>query len=373
MTKYIIRRLIQAIPTFFGITLISYLLLWASPGSVADRLFFGPNIRPDVKARLSAELGINDPFPIQYLRWLAGDDWMRRDTDGDGLADQAFLVALEAPELDRSGKPVRDENGEIVTRPLPPGKNRGILRGDFSNSFLKRRPAMNLIMDSLPATLELGVASLVFSLTIGIPVGVFSAIARGRLFDNSSRVMAVLLNAIPNFWLGLVLILIFGSALGWLPMGGRCEPTLTGVCPSLPERLKYLLLPMIVLSATNVAIFSRFMRTSMLEVMNQDYIRTARAKGLSDRQVYFKHATRNALIPIATLLGPIITGLWGGAIVTEVIFSWPGVGRVALQSVIQLDYPVVMAVVIFASVSTILGFLLSDIMYALIDPRIRME
>ena len=374
MAKYIIRRLFQAIPTFFGITFISYLLLWASPGSVADRLFFGPNIRGDVKARLSAELGINDPFPIQYLRWLAGDDWMRRDTDGDGLADHAFLVDLEAPELDRSGKPVRDEeSGEIVMQRLPPGENRGILRGDFSRSFLKRQPALNLITDSLPATLELGVASLLFSLTIGIPVGVFSAITRGRLFDNSSRVMAVLLNAVPNFWLGLILILVFGSALGWLPMGGRCAPTLTGVCPSLQTRLHYLLLPMVVLSATNVAIFSRFMRTSMLEVMNQDYIRTARAKGLSNRQVFFKHATRNALIPIATLLGPIITGLWGGAIVTETIFSWPGVGRVALQAVIQLDYPVVMAVVIFASVGTILGFLLSDIMYAVIDPRIRME
>jgi peptide/nickel transport system permease protein len=185
--------------------------------------------------------------------------------------------------------------------------------------------------------------------------------------------MAVLLNAVPNFWLGLILILVFGSSLGWLPMGGRCAPTLTGECAPLTERLKYLLLPMVVLSANNVAVFSRFMRTSMLEVMNQDYIRTAHAKGLADRQVFFKHATRNALIPIATLLGPIITGLWGGAIVTETIFSWPGVGRVALNSVLQLDYPVVMAVVIFASIGTILGFLLSDIMYALIDPRIRLE
>ena len=373
MTKYIIRRLLQAIPTFLGITFISYFLLWASPGSVADRLFFGPNIRPDVKVRMSAQLGIDDPFPVQYLRWLAGDDWMRWDSDGDGVADGSFLVDLEMPQIDRNGKPLRGEDGEILTERMPPGENYGILRGDFSRSFLKRQPALNLITDALPATLELGIASLLFSIIIGLPVGIISAITRGKLFDNGSRIMAVILNAVPNFWLGLIFILVFGSALGLMPMGGRCEPTLTGVCPPLTERLHFLLLPMLVLSANNVAVFSRFMRTSMLEVMNKDYVRTARSKGLSDRLVFFKHATRNALIPIATLLGPIITGLWGGAIVTETIFAWPGVGRVALNAVIQLDYPVVMAVVIFASVGTILGFLLSDIMYAVIDPRIRLE
>jgi peptide/nickel transport system permease protein len=373
MVKYIVRRLIQAIPTFLGITVISYFLLWASPGSVADRLFFAPNIRPDTKARLEAQLGINDPLPIQYLRWLIGDDWMRWDSDGDGLADHSFLVDLEAPQIGRDGKPVRDENDQIIMEPMPPGENYGILRGDFSKSFLKRQPAIKLITDNLSATLELGISALVFSLIIGIPVGVLSAVNRGRLFDNSSRIMAVILNAIPNFWLGLILILVFGSALGWLPMGSRCDATLTGECPPITDRLQYLLLPTLVLAGNNIAVFSRFTRTSMLEVMNQDYVRTARAKGLSRRLIYFKHAMRNALIPIATLLGPIITGLWGGAIVTETIFSWPGVGRVALNAVIQLDYPVVMAVVIFASVGTIFGFLLSDIMYAVIDPRIRLE
>ena len=359
MTKYVIRRLIQAIPTFFGITFLSYLLVWASPGSVVDRLFFGPNIRPEAKEALAAQLGINDPFPIQYLRWLAGDDWMRWDSDGDGVADSSVLIPLDA-------------NGD--GEPEPPGDSYGILRGDFSNSFLKRNtPAVELITDSLPATIELGVAALLLSLLVGIPVGILSAASRGRWFDNASRVMAVIFNAIPGFWLGLILILVVGSWLDLLPMGSRCAPSLTGECPPIHQRLEYLIMPTFVLATGNIALFSRFMRTSMLEVLGQDYVRTARSKGLSSRVVYFKHAMRNALIPIATLLGPAITGLWAGAVVTETIFSWPGAGRVAVNAVVQQDFPVVMAVVIFAAISTIIGFLLSDFLYAAIDPRIRLS
>ena len=359
MIKYIIRRLAQSIPTFFGITLFSYLLLWLAPGSVVDRLFFAPNISEDTRASLEAELGINDPFHIQYIRWLAGDDWLRWDSDGDEIADQAveFIIPLDA-----------DGDGE----PEPPGDNYGILRGDFGRSFVQKQPVMDIIIDRLPATLELGIASLITALVIGIPVGVLSAASKGKLFDNFSRVLAVIFNAIPAFWLGLILILFFGSQLGLLPLGTRCAATLTGVCPPVFQRIEYLILPTIVLSATNIALFSRYVRTSTLEVMHQDYIRTARAKGLSRRNVYFKHAMRNAMIPVATLLGPIVTNLWGGAIVTETVFAWPGVGRVAFQSAIQQDFPVVMGVVIFASIGTILGFLLSDILYVLIDPRIRL-
>lgn len=360
MFKYIIRRLIQSIPTFLGITLFSYLLLWMAPGSVVDRLFFAPNISEETRSRLEAQLGINDPFHIQYLRWLVGDDWLRWDTDGDGIADQAveFIVPLDA-----------NNDGE----PEPPGENYGILRGDFGQSFIKKKPVMDVIMERLPATLELGIASLLAALVIGIPVGVISAATKGELFDNFSRVLAVIFNAVPGFWLGLILILFFGSQLGILPLGARCGASLTGECPNIFGRLEYLIMPTIVLSATNIALFSRYIRTSTLEVMNQDYIRTARSKGLSQRTVYFKHAVRNAMIPVATLLGPIITTLWGGAIVTETVFAWPGVGRVAFDAAIQQDFPVVMGVVILSSVGTILGFLLSDILYVLIDPRIRLD
>ena len=360
MTKYIIRRLIHAVPTFFGITLICYLLLWMAPGDVITRLFFAPNISEETRERLKAQLGINDPFHIQYIRWLIGDDWLRWDSDGDGIADQAveFLAPLDA-------------NGD--GEPEPPGENYGVLRGDFGISFVRKRPVMEVILANLPATLELGIATLLISLAVGISVGVISAAKQGSWFDKIARVMAVLFNAIPSFWLGLMLLLLFGSLLGILPLGGRCVPNLYGTCPPLFERISYLILPTFVFSTINIANFSRYMRTSTLEVTSQDYIRTARSKGFAERIVYFRHALRNALIPIATLLGPTITNLWGGAVITETVFAWPGVGRVLFNGAIQQDYPIVMGIVILAALGTILGLLLSDIFYVILDPRIRLS
>ncbi|MCY4464924.1 MAG: ABC transporter permease [Chloroflexi bacterium] len=360
MIKYIARRLIQAIPTFFGITLLTYLLLWLAPGSVVERLYLAPNIKAETRARLAAQLGIDDPFHIQYLRWLAGDDWLRWDSDGDGIADQAFTPLVPLDE---------DGDGE----PEPPGDNYGILRGDFGRSFVKKQPVMDVILTNLPATLELGIAAVVTSLVIGIPVGVLSAVTRGRSFDNNSRVLAVIFDAMPNFWLGYILLYVFGRLLDIVPIGGRCTANLFGECPILFERINYLILPTVVFAAGFVALFSRYVRTSTLEVLSQDYIRTARAKGLSPQVVNFRHAMRNAMIPVATLLGPIITNVWAGAIIIESVFSWPGVGRIAFTSAIQQDFPVVMGIVIFASLGTILGFLLSDILYVLIDPRIRID
>ena len=360
MIKYIIRRLVQAVPIFFGITLLSYLLLWLAPGDVVTLLFFDPNVSEETRERLATQLGINDPFHIQYLRWLIGDDWLRWDSDGDGIADQAveFLLPLDA-------------NGD--GKPEPPGEKYGILRGDFGRSFVRKKPVMEVILANLPATLELGIASLLVALAVGVPVGVLSAATKGRWFDKISRVMAVVFNAVPGFWLGLILILVFGKQLDILPMGGRCVSNLYGLCPSLLQRVPYLILPTFVLAVISIASFSRYGRTSTLEVMGQDYIRTARAKGLSRRNVDFKHAARNAMIPIATLLGPIITNLWGGAIVTEQVFAWPGVGRIAYNGALQRDHPIVMGIVIFASIGTILGFLLSDIFYVILDPRIRLS
>ncbi len=358
MIKYIIRRLVQSIPTFFGITVLSYLLLWLAPGSVIERLYFAPNIKAETRAQLAAQLGIDDPFHIQYLRWLLGDDWLRWDADGDGIADSAFTPLAQL-----------DEDGDGI--PEAPGDNYGILRGDFGVSFVKKQAVMDVLLANLPATLELGIAAILTAIAIGIPVGVLSAVTRGRFFDNASRVMAVIFDAVPNFWLGYILLFIFAVELRWVPVGGRCVPNLYGLCPSLFERLIYLLLPTIVFAAGFIALFSRYVRTSTLEVLNQDYIRTARAKGLAPQVVNFRHAMRNAMIPVATLLGPIITNVWAGAIVIETVFAWPGVGRIAFNSAIQQDYPVVMGIVIFASLGTILGFLLSDVLYVLIDPRIR--
>lgn len=342
MIKYTIRRLIQAIPTFFGITIFSYMLMAAAPGGPVAALTFDPRITPQQRQRLAQQLGLDDPLPVQYIRWLVGDDWMQFDTDGDGEVDSY-------------------------------GTRRGILRGDFQRSFTARRPVLDVITERIPATLELGAASLMLGVAVGVPIGILAATRKGGWFDNLTRVLAVVFNAIPIFWLGLILILIFGSWLGVLPMGGRCPPVLTGGCPPVYGRIEYLILPTFVLATGAIAIYSRYMRASMLDVMSQDYMRTAHSKGLTNRVVWFKHGARNAFIPLATFLGPAITGLLSGAAITETIFSWPGMGRLAVNSVTSQDYPVVMGVVIITAIATMLGYILSDILYALVDPRIRFD
>ena len=372
MTKYIIRRLLQAFPIFIGITILSYILMAISPGGPVEALAFNNRLKPREKLELIYKLGINDSLPAQYLRWLLGDDWMRWDSDGDGLADGAvFFIDLYGPVLNDKGKPMIDEaTGELLARPLSPGDQRGILRGDFGASFFFKRPALDVLVERLPATLELGVTALIVGVVLGVSVGILAAVYHGGLFDQLSRVGAVVVNSIPNFGLGLLLLLFFGSTLQILPLGGRCKTTLDPSCPPLPDRLEYLILPTIVLAAGAVAGYSRIMRSSMLDVVSEDYIRTARAKGLGDRAIWLRHGMRNAFIPIATFLGPSITFLLSGAAITETVFSWPGVGRQAVNAVVQRDYPVVMIVVIYASIANILGYLISDILYGIIDPRI---
>ncbi|MCL4249232.1 MAG: ABC transporter permease [Anaerolineae bacterium] len=358
MIKYTIRRLIQAIPTFFGITMLSYLLMTAAPGGPTAALAFDPRISPQERRAIEARLGVSDPWPVQYLRWLTGDDWMRRDTDGDGRADTCILIACDA-----------DGDGQTE----PAGTRRGILRLDFGTSFFERRPVIEVIGDRVNATFELGLSALVVSLIIGIPLGILAGVYRGSLFDNIARLVSVVFSAVPIFWLGLILLLIFGRWLDILPLGGRHGIVLTGEVPPLYTRLNYLILPTFVLAANYIAVYTRYMRASLLDVINQDYVRTAQAKGLSGARVWFVHTARNALIPIATFLGPAVTGILGGAVLTETIFSWPGLGRTGVSAVIQQDYPVVMAVVIIGAAATILGYIVSDIMYALIDPRIRFD
>ena len=358
MVKYIIRRLIQAIPTFFGITILSYLLMYLSGNPLAV-LTFNPRTGPEERERLGEVLGLNDPVWVQYLRWLAGDDWMRWDTNGDNHADATFFNIIR----------LTNSQGE----PLPPGDRRGILRGDFGDSFVKKRPVLDLIFERMPATLELSIASFTLALTAGVGIGILAAVNRGGWFDNLTRVLAVLFDAVPTFWLALMLLLFFGAYLGWLPIGDRCRTTLDESCPPIPERLEYLILPVIVGAVGGIAGTSRLMRASMLEVMGQDYIRTAFAKGLSPRTVWFKHGARNALIPIATGLGPAILSLLGGAVVIETSFNWPGVGRTTFEAAVARDYPIVMTVTVYAALVSIFGYLLSDILYAVIDPRIGFE
>jgi len=358
MFKYVIRRTIQSIPTLFGITILAFLLMTATPGGPAGiAAFSGGGIQggTDFRERLEARLGLNDPIYVQYLRWLLGDDWMRWDTDGDGISDENFLI-----DLDADGDGISD----------PPGDRKGVLRGDFGRAQ-NGRDVLDILVERLPPTLELSVAALALGITLGIFVGILAAIQRGGIFDNFSRIFAVIINAVPNFWLGLLLLYYLGFQAGWFPISGRCGITLEDSCPPIWERLEYMVLPVIILSAGLVAGYSRFMRASMLDVINQDYIRTARSKGLSTRRIWLRHGMRNALIPIATFVGPALTSLLGGAIITEQIFNYPGVGLEVFKAIGMRDYNVVMAVTIYGALATILGFLISDILYGLIDPRIR--
>lgn len=359
MYKFILRRLIQSIPTFFGITILAYLLMSLTPGGPVAALAFNAGGRnPDVYAEIEARLGVNDPLPLQYLRWLTGDDWLRWGDDGNGNATNCFLITC-------------DEDGDGIND-HPAGDRKGIIRGDFGRSFANNRAVEDILSERVIPTLELSVMALIVSQILGIIVGVVSAVQKGKLFDNLARVFAVIVNAIPNFWLGLLLLYFLAFELDVFPLGGRCETTLDASCPPLWERLEYVVLPIFILAAGGVAGTSRFMRATMLDVVNQDYIRTARSKGLSSQRIWFGHALRNAMIPVIVGIGPAITGLLGGAVITETVFNYPGLGLTVVNAFTQRDYPIVMAVTIYAALATIIGFLISDILLAVVDPRIRL-
>jgi len=375
MTRHIIRRLIQSIPTIFGITILSFILMVAAKGDPIGLLTFDPDMPLEVRNQMREELGLNDPLPVQYLAWMFGNDWM-------WWKDQSWRQRYLDNGVAEEDIPARDISY-------------GIIRGDFGQSFKYKRDAILMIWERLPATAELGIASLLVGIILGIPVGILAAIWRGSFFDNFTRIMAVVGNALPSFWLGLMLFLLVGVILDDVVIpgtniqlqtdwarGNRCDLTANSRrtdawgnrgCGAVPiyERLEYLILPTIVLSYGFIAGYSRFMRTSMLDTISSDYIRTARAKGLPNSTVWFKHAARNSLIPIATFLGPSIVGVLGGAVITEAIFAWPGVGRLLLEAITGQDYPLVMASVLIGALSTIVAFIISDVLYALFDPRIR--
>ncbi|MCI0394046.1 MAG: ABC transporter permease [Chloroflexi bacterium] len=329
MIAYLVRRLIQSIPTIFGITLISFLLVQAAPGDPVQLLTFtNPNSTAEDRAMIAKALCLDRSLPEQYFIWLFGDF-----------------------------------KGEC--------RMRGLIRGDFGDSIYDKRPVLGMILERLPATLELTGVALLFGVVLGVAVGVVSAAARGSFIDNFARFFSVVFDAIPPFWFGLMLIMFFSVQLHWLPSGGRLPLNKDTI--SIIDRLKHLAMPAFVLAVTWIALFSRFMRAEILEVIGQDYIRTAHAKGLSPRQVYYSHALRNALVPIVTILGPAITGLVAGAVVIERIFSWPGLGRMTVDAVSARDYPIVMATVIVGAILVVLGNLLSDFLLVLVDPRVRLE
>jgi peptide/nickel transport system permease protein len=324
MTTVLARRLLHLIPTLFGISLISFFLMQLAPGGPVDLMTdMNPHITPAAKEHIRQELGLNRPIPIQYAHWLK----------------------------------------RIVTL-------------DFGLSFKDHRPVTEKILERLPATLLLNVLSILFTLMIALPLGFYSAVRAGSWFDKSLTVFVFLGFSLPTYALALVLMLIFGLNLGWLPVSGLTSLGWGGQF-SLMERVldaaRHLILPVFVLSITSLAGLSRYARSSMLEVIHQDYIRTAVAKGLTPRRIYGVHAVRNALLPIVTILGLMLPDLIGGGVIIETIFAYPGMGRLGYDAILTRDYNLIMALTVFTAVLTVLGNLAADLVYAWVDPRIRVK
>jgi peptide/nickel transport system permease protein len=301
MRKYFIHRLLQLIPLLIGISLVSFFVMHLAPGD-PTALFIDPNVKPEELARVRVNWGLDQPIYVQYFLWL---------------------------------------------------KNALLL--DFGRSYTTGQPVVTEIAERLPYTLLLMIPSYLLTLLICIPLGVISAVKKNSWFDNVFTILSFAGMAIPTFWLGLMLMLVFSVQLRWLPAVGG------------------IVLPLITMTIGSLAGLTRYQRAAMLEILSQDFIRTARAKGLPERVVIFKHALRNALIPIVTIIGLSLPDLFGGAFIVETIFAWPGMGRLGVQCIFQRNYPMIMGVVMFSAVLIVLGNLLADVGYALVDPRIRYE
>ncbi len=306
MGLYIRRRLLQSILVVWGVSVLVFFLLRLAPGDPVS-LLLSETASPEQMEAVREKWGLNEPIPVQYMVFL-------------GRA----------------------------------------LRGDLGDSLFFQQPALNVLLERMPATLQLSAVALLFSLSVAIPVGMMSALKRDSFWDYLGTTLAMLGQAIPPYWLGIMLILVFSVGLGWFPTSGR-------------GTIWHLVLPAITLGSVLMALITRLVRSGMLDVLGEDYIRTARAKGLQERRVIVRHALRNILIPLVTVVGLQLGALFGGAVITESIFAWPGVGRLALQAINARDYPMVQASVLFISVVYVFLNLLVDIIYVYLDPRIRFE
>ena len=321
LARYAARRVLASLPVVILVTVVTFLLMHVTAGSFLPGIDINPYLRPEDVARLKANLGLDKPLYVQYWTWVSG-------------------IAF---------------------------------RGDFGRSLIDGSPVTAHILNRLPATLELTVTAILLGVLISIPFGVTGALRRGGRLDGALTVLSVTGFAVPAFWLGQMLILLFSVSfhawgLPWLPSSGTSNPIAGG---DLLDRLLHLVMPATVLSFLYLAIWSRFTRSSMLETLSQDYVRTARAKGMSERRVVYVHALRNSIIPLVTLVGLELPGLVSGGLVVEVVFGWPGIGRLLYERALQYDYTTVMGIVTFAALLVIAGNLLADILYAALDPRIR--
>lgn len=321
MRSYIIRRILQMIPLLIGISIVNFTIMHLAPGDPVD-LLVERNATAEERARIKELYGLNDPLPVQYFRWLGH-----------------------------------------------------VLKGDFGKSFVDGQSVSKTILERLPYTLYLNFLIMVVIYLIAVPVGIISALKQYSKFDHIMTSLAFLGQAIPSFWIGLILIYFFGLKLDWLPISGVGTIGLSvktaGFWATFADRAAHVVMPVAVVAFGSLTGVARYMRSSMLEVIRQDYVRTARAKGLPEKVVIVKHALRNALLPIVTLLGSELPLLFGGMVVIESIFSWPGIGLLSIRAILQRDYQIVMAINMMGAVLMVLGNFLADLLYVVVDPRIK--
>jgi len=350
MGRYIVRRLLQAIPLLFIISVILFVLSVKMGDPLAT---FGGRqvIKSEDRKRLTRQLGLDKPLYVQYVVWLVGNDWMTMDVNGDG-------------------KPDVDENGQLVY-----GTRKGVLRGDLGTSFVTKQPVTQMIAERLPNTLLLMLTSEVVILIFALVIGLASALRQYSIFDHTVTALSFIGYSMPIPLLALGLIYIFAVyfkrwGLPYFPTGGMFDPQ---VGASWQQTAWHLVLPVTAISLISIAGYSRYVRGSMLEVIQQDYIRTARAKGLAERRVVFVHALKNAALPLVTVVGLDLPFLLAGAVVTETIFAWPGMGRLFYDHTTRSDFPVLMGIIMIISVAVVIFQILTDLTYTYLDPRIRYD
>ncbi len=343
MTNYILRRLAQAIPQLFIISIILFVLMQSFGDPIAT---LGGRVppRPEDRERLRRQWGLDQPVYMQYITWLVGNDWQKIDMDGDGV-------------------------------PETPGKRLGVLRGDWGNSLVTRQPVLKMIEERLPNTLILMLTAEVIIILCSLALGLYSALRPYTAFDNIATTLSFIGYSMPVFWLALMLMYIFAVnfrrwGLPYLPTVGMFDPAV-GKTPA--ELLKHMVLPVATLAIISIAGYSRFVRSSVLEVLSQDYVRTARAKGVRTMFVVLRHALPNAALPFITLIGLDIPFLLAGAVVTERIFAWPGMGRLFIDHTERADFPVLMGILMLISIAVVVFQIITDVVYSLVDPRIRLE
>jgi len=319
MSSYIIRRLLQIIPVFLGIMVILFLIIELAPGDASTN-FIDPRMRPEQRAEIAERFGLNEPLHTRFLLWFTN-----------------------------------------------------FLQGDFGMSMRYRRPVISVLQPMITPTLMLMSLSMLFSIIVGIPAGIISATKQYSIADNSLTVFSLIGISMPSFFFALLLLWFFSVELQWFPLFGLRDPLYRppNVFAGAMHTLHHLVLPVIVVGMGSTATFMRYTRSSMLEVIKSDYIRTARAKGLKEKVVIYRHALRNAMLPIITMLGFMIPGLLSGAVITESIFSIPGLGRTALEAINFRDIPIILAINSMLAMLTLLSTLIADMMYAVADPRIK--